>query len=298
MPSPGDTPEGMNAQSYLAKLAFEGMKRRYPIVTPEHEERLRFELDVIEKTGFGQYFLIVRDFANFARREGIFFGVRGSAAGSMASYCVGITDVDPIEYGLTFERFLNPERISMPDIDMDFEDGRRQDVIDYVVQKYGRDRVAQIITFGTLAARAAIRDCGRAMNKMPMPEVDKLCKMIPTLPVGIKLTPGAGGQPRVQGRLRRQPAGPRADRHRPAPGRADPPRQRPRRGRRHRRRPALGERPAAEGRRRRRPGHAVPGGQPGKDRPAQDGLPGPGEPDHPGPGRQQRQAEHGVTSTS
>ena len=108
MPSPGDTPEGMNAQSYLTKLAFEGMKRRYPVITPEHEERLRFELDVIEKTGFGQYFLIVRDFANFARREGIFFGVRGSAAGSMASYCVDITDVDPIEYGLTFERFSEP----------------------------------------------------------------------------------------------------------------------------------------------------------------------------------------------
>ena len=188
MPSPGDTPEGMNAQSYLSVLAFEGMKKRYPQITEEHEERLRFELSVIEQTGFGQYFLIVRDFANFARREGIFFGVRGSAAGSMASYCVGITDVDPLAYGLTFERFLNPERLSMPDIDMDFEDHRRQDVIDYVVQKYGREHVAQIVTFGTLAARAAIRDCGRAMNKMPMSEVDKLCKMIPTLPVGMKIS--------------------------------------------------------------------------------------------------------------
>ena len=198
MPSPGDTPEGMNAQSYLAKLAFEGMKRRYPVVTPEHEERLRFELDVIEKTGFGQYFLIVRDIANFARREGIFYGVRGSAAGSMASYCVDITDVDPIAYGLTFERFLNPERISMPDIDMDFEDSRRQDVIDYVVKKYGRDRVAQIITFGTMAARAAIKDCGRAMNKMPMAEVEKLAKMIPTLPVGIKLTQAMETNPELK----------------------------------------------------------------------------------------------------
>ena len=198
MPSPGDTPQGMTAQSYLAKLAFEGMKRRYPTVTPEHEERLRFELDVIEKTGFGQYFLIVRDFANFARREGIFFGVRGSAAGSMTSYCVDITDVDPIEYGLTFERFLNPERISMPDIDMDFEDSRRQDVIDYVVQKYGRDRVAQIITFGTMAARAAIKDCGRAMSKMPMAEVEKLAKMIPTLPVGIKLTAAMEANPELK----------------------------------------------------------------------------------------------------
>jgi DNA polymerase-3 subunit alpha len=198
MPSPGDTPQGMNAQAYLAKLAFEGMKRRYPTVTPEHEERLRFELDVIEKTGFGQYFLIVRDFANFARREGIFFGVRGSAAGSMTSYCVDITDVDPITYGLTFERFLNPERISMPDIDMDFEDNRRQDVIDYVVQKYGRDRVAQIITFGTMAARAAIKDCGRAMNKMPMSEVERLAKMIPTLPVGIKLMQAMEANPELK----------------------------------------------------------------------------------------------------
>ncbi len=187
LPSPGDTPEGMNAQAYLQTLAFDGMKRRYGQFSEEQEERLRFELSVIEQTGFGQYFLIVRDFANFARREGIFFGVRGSAAGSMASYCIGITDIDPLEYGLTFERFLNPERLSMPDIDMDFEDGRRADVIEYVRKKYGKENVAQVATFGTMAARAAIRDCGRAMNKMPMPEVDKLCKMVPTLPVGMKL---------------------------------------------------------------------------------------------------------------
>ena len=211
MPSPGDTPQGMNAQSYLAKLSFEGMKARYPVITEEHEERLRFELDVIEKTGFGQYFLIVRDFANFARREGIFFGVRGSAAGSMASYCVGITDVDPLEYGLTFERFLNPERLSMPDIDMDFEDHRRQDVIDYVVKKYGRDHVAQIVTFGTMAARAAIRDCGRAMNKMPMAEIDKLCKMIPTLPVGMKISKAMEVNPEFKAAVRGQPAGTRTD---------------------------------------------------------------------------------------
>jgi DNA polymerase-3 subunit alpha len=187
MPIPEKLPESMNAQAYLQKIAFDGMRARYPQPTEEHEERLRFELDVIEKTGFASYFLIVRDFANFARKEGIFFGVRGSAAGSMCSYTVGITDVDPIKYGLTFERFLNPERLSMPDIDMDFEDSRRQDVIDYVVQKYGRDHVAQVATFGTLAARAAIRDCGRAMNKVPMTEVDKLCKMIPTIPVGMKI---------------------------------------------------------------------------------------------------------------
>lgn len=187
MPSPGDIPEGVNAQAYMNKLCFEGMRERYREITPAHEERLRYELDVIEKTGFATYFLIVRDFAQFTRRKGIYFGVRGSAAGSMASYCLGITDLDPVEYGLTFERFLNPERISMPDIDMDFEDGRRQEVIDYAVNKYGRDRVAQIITFGTLAARAAVRDAGRAMGEVPAPEIDKLCKMIPTIPVGVKL---------------------------------------------------------------------------------------------------------------
>jgi DNA polymerase-3 subunit alpha len=187
MPSPGDIPAEMNAQAYMSKLCFEGMRRRYKIVTEAHEERLRYELDVIQKTGFGMYFLIVRDFANFARKEGIYFGVRGSAAGSMASYCLGITDLDPLQYGLTFERFLNPERISMPDIDMDFEDGRRQEVIDYVVKKYGREHVAQIVTFGTLAARAAVRDCGRAMGELAPSEIDKLCKMIPTMPVGMKL---------------------------------------------------------------------------------------------------------------
>jgi DNA polymerase III subunit alpha len=187
MPSPGDIPEGMNAQAYVSVLCFEGMRKRYKIVTEAHEDRLRFELDVIEKTGFAMYFLIVRDFAMFSRNKGIYFGVRGSAAGSIASYCLGITDIDPVEYGLTFERFLNPERLSMPDIDMDFEDYRRQEVIDYAVAKYGRDHVAQIITFGTLGAKAVLRDSGRAMGEVPMSEVDRICKLIPTLPVGIKL---------------------------------------------------------------------------------------------------------------
>lgn len=187
MPSPGGIPDGMSAQEHMANLCFKGMHERYSVVTAEHETRLRYELDVIDKTGFGMYFLIVRDIAQYARGNGIFFGVRGSAAGSMASYCLGITDLDPLTYGLTFERFLNPERISMPDIDMDFEDRRRGDVIDYVVQKYGRDHVAQIVTFGTLAARAAIRDSGRVMGEMPMAEVDKLCKLIPTIPVGMTI---------------------------------------------------------------------------------------------------------------
>lgn len=182
MPSPGDVPIDMGAQAYMSRLCFAGMKARYANVTEAHEERLRYELDVIEKTGFAMYFLIVRDIAKYARDTGIYFGVRGSAAGSLASYCLGITDLDPLTYGLTFERFLNPERISMPDIDMDFEDRRRQEMIEYVVKKYGRDHVAQIVTFGTLAARAAVRDSARAMGEMPMAEVDKICKMIPAAP--------------------------------------------------------------------------------------------------------------------
>jgi DNA polymerase-3 subunit alpha len=120
MPDPGDIPPDMNAQAYFAKLCFDGLQARYGRYPESYEERLRYEIDVIDKTGFANYFLIVRDFAQFARRKGIYFGVRGSAAGSLCSYCLGITDVDPMKYGLTFERFLNPDRISMPDIDMDF----------------------------------------------------------------------------------------------------------------------------------------------------------------------------------
>src|SRR5205085_1775536 len=144
-------------------------------------QRLEYELDVIGKTNFEDYFLLVREFAEATRERGIFFGVRGSAAGSLVSYCIGITDVDPLEYDLTFERFLNPERISMPDIDMDFEDARRDEIITWVKEKYGAERVAQIITFGTLGAKAAIKDCGRVTGYTPQ-ETDKLCKTIPTLP--------------------------------------------------------------------------------------------------------------------
>jgi len=205
MPSPGDIPENMNAQAYMSKLCFEGLRRRYKVVTEAHENRLRFELDVIEKTGFAMYFLIVRDFALFSRQQKIYFGVRGSAAGSIASYCLGITDIDPMEYGLTFERFLNPERISMPDIDMDFEDHRRQEVIDYAVAKYGRDHVAQIITFGTLGAKAVLRDSGRAMGELPMSEVDRICKLIPTLPVGIKLDDAIKASPDLKAAYDTQP---------------------------------------------------------------------------------------------
>ncbi len=180
MPDPG-LPHGKDAMTYLRELCYENLPRLIPNYNEVHKERLEYELSVIEQTGFAQYFLIVRDFAQFARQQGIYFGVRGSAAGSFVSFCIGITDIDPIDYDLTFERFLNPERIQMPDIDMDFEDARRDMVIRYVREKYGEDHVAQIITFGTLAAKAAIRDVARALD-YPTSLVDRLAKMIPTAP--------------------------------------------------------------------------------------------------------------------
>ena len=176
-----DLPPNKTAINHLRDLASEALPKLVPHYNETHIQRLEYELSVIDQTGFAPYFLIVRDFAQFAREQGIYFGVRGSAAGSFVSYCIGITDIDPIEYDLTFERFLNPERIQMPDIDMDFEDARRDLVIRYVRQKYGSDRVAQIITFGTLAAKAALRDVGRALNYPPA-LVDKLAKMVPTAP--------------------------------------------------------------------------------------------------------------------
>jgi DNA polymerase-3 subunit alpha len=178
MPQP-EVPEGLSSTGYLRELALKGLNR-----TEEPENalaRLEYELDVIERTGFSDYVLLVREFADVARRKGIQFGVRGSAAGSLVSYCVGITDVDPVKYGLTFERFLNPERISMPDVDMDFEDVRRDEIIEYVTERFGRDRVAQIVTFGTLGAKAAIKDCGRVEGYTPQ-ETDRLTKTIPSLP--------------------------------------------------------------------------------------------------------------------
>jgi len=181
------------ADSYLEKLCYEGINSKYGfaskdekgkevvVVSPEVKERVQFELGVIRQTGFASYFLIVQDFINFARSAGIQVGPgRGSSAGSIISYSLGITSLDPLKYGLMFERFLNPERISMPDIDIDFCIERRQEVIDYVVKKYGTDRVAQIITFGTMAARAAIRDVGR-VEQMPLSEVDKIAKMVPIM---------------------------------------------------------------------------------------------------------------------
>jgi DNA polymerase-3 subunit alpha len=171
-------PEGETADSHLRNLCEAGLRRVYGDITPALRERLDYELRVIAKTGYAAYFLIVQDFVNFARRQGIYTTVRGSAAGSLVLYACGVTDVDPIAYRLPFDRFLNLERYTMPDIDVDFMDSRRDEVIKYVVDKYGADRVAQIITFGTLGARAAIRDLGRVMG-LPYGDVDRIAKLVP-----------------------------------------------------------------------------------------------------------------------
>ena len=173
-------PDGMENQKYFEKLCWEGLERRYPgEVTDALKERLSYEINVVKTMGYTNYYLIVYDFINYAKSRDIPVGPgRGSGAGSLAAYCVGITDIDPIRYNLIFERFLNPERVSMPDFDVDFCYERRQEVIDYVNEKYGRDHVAQIVTFGTMAARAAVRDVGRVMG-MTYQDVDRVAKLIP-----------------------------------------------------------------------------------------------------------------------
>ena len=174
-----DVPDGMTSWEYLNKLCYEGLERRYEKPSEELRERLKYELDTIQHMGYVDYFLIVWDFINYAKRHDIAVGPgRGSAAGSIVSYCLEITNIDPMRYQLLFERFLNPERVSMPDIDVDFCFERRPEVIDYVMRKYGKDRVVQIVTFGTLAARGVIRDVGRVMD-LPYAFVDNIAKMIP-----------------------------------------------------------------------------------------------------------------------
>ena len=186
------TPNDIDADEYLGQLCEEGFRRRYPHPTPEAEDRLRYELDVIRHTRFANYFLVVWDIINFVRRSNILYGVRGSAAASVALYCLGITDVDPLEYRLVFERFLNMERKEMPDIDLDFQDDRRDEVLHYVIERYGNDRVAQIITFGTLGAKAALRDVGRALG-MGYSDVDRIARMVPlkarTLEDALRVSP-------------------------------------------------------------------------------------------------------------
>lgn len=174
-----DVPDGKTAEEYLDELCWSGLKKRYPEITQELSERLGYELSVIKNMGFVDYFLIVWDFVNYAKSHGVTVGPgRGSAAGSLVSYSLGITSIDPIRYSLIFERFLNPERVSMPDIDIDFEPEGRQKVINYVVEKYGEDKVAQIITFGTMKAKLAVRDVGRALN-ISYADTDRVAKLIP-----------------------------------------------------------------------------------------------------------------------
>ncbi len=176
-----EVPAGTTYESYLESLCRESLPKKYPQITPALEARLKFELEVIQTKGFSAYFLIVNDFVQYARSRGILAQARGSAAGCLVTYLLGISSIDPIENDLMFERFLRIDGKKMPDIDVDFCDNRRDEVLQYVVDKYGKDRVAQIITFGTLGAKAAIRDAGRALQ-VPRADIDRVCKLIPTVP--------------------------------------------------------------------------------------------------------------------
>jgi DNA polymerase-3 subunit alpha len=175
-----DVPDGLAADDYLAQLCYDGVARRYPNGSEEPRRRLEYELSVVRQTGFSHYILVVRDFAQFAKEQGILMTVRGSAAGSIILYCLGVTDIDPLAHRLVFERFLNVERRELPDVDLDFAEDRRDEVIRYAAQKYGYDRVAQIITFGTMGAKAAIRDVGRALG-MTYADVDRVARLVPSL---------------------------------------------------------------------------------------------------------------------
>ncbi|MGB2694390.1 MAG: DNA polymerase III subunit alpha [Dehalococcoidia bacterium] len=173
-----DLPPGVSPDEHLANLSRAGLERRYSDITDDVRARLQYELDVVRETGFANYILVVYDFAQFARTNGIAMGVRGSAAGSLILYCLGVTDVDPLEHRLVFERFLNPERREMPDVDLDLADDRRDEVFRYAAAKYGEDHVAQIITFGTLGAKAALRDTGRALG-MTYGDTDRVARLVP-----------------------------------------------------------------------------------------------------------------------
>ncbi|MCS7073640.1 MAG: DNA polymerase III subunit alpha, partial [Bacteroidia bacterium] len=175
-------PDGKTMDEELARLTWEGAKKRYGEITEEQAKRIQLELDIIKQMGFAGYFLIVQGFTTEARKRGVLVGPgRGSAAGSVVAYCIGIIDIDPLSYSLLFERFLNPERVSPPDIDIDFDDEGRQAVIDYVVEEYGRNSVSQIITYGTMGAKTALRDVGRTLG-IPLQEVNRIAKLIPEKP--------------------------------------------------------------------------------------------------------------------
>ena len=303
-----EVPDGFTVDTYFERVAREGFKDRLPSLRAqadagtlkhaitEYEQRLAYEIDIIRKMRYPGYFLIVWDFIRHAREKGIPVGPgRGSAAGSLVAWCLRITDVDPLRFDLIFERFLNPERVSLPDIDIDFCERRRGEVIDYVTRKYGRDNVAQIITFGTMKARAVIRDVGRTMG-LSYSEVDRVAKQVPGS-TGHDPGPGAGGEPPAQDRRPGGSPDRRTRLGRKTPRGRHPPRLRPRRRRRHnppahhRPRPGLQE---PEGR-----DHHPVGHEPSRAYgPAQDGLPGSQHPDpgarrlgaHPGDHRQEDRA--------
>ena len=284
-----DCPDGKDEKAYLRELVLEGMRHRYGDPPPaEAIERMEMELGVIDKMGFNAYFLIVWDFVDYAKGNGIAVGPgRGSAAGSLVAYCLRITDVDPLRYDLLFERFLNAERVSMPDIDIDFSVRGRERVIRYVTDKYGAERVAQIITFGKMFPRAATRDAARVLGH-EYAIGDKLAKLIPDpaagAPAELRGLPAAGDRPGDRGREGPDRQADRGRRAGPRGHRAQ--RLDPRRRRRDRRPAADGRRPApARGRRRRRErpedlphGHAVLDEAHRGDGPAQDGLPRPAQP--------------------
>jgi len=204
LPDPG-IPSGISPDDHMSKEAIQGLTARMGgAVSEEYEKQLRYECDIINQCGFASYMLIVKDFTDFARRQGIYVGARGSAAASLVCYGLGITDVDPIEYGLAFERFLNPERVEMPDVDLDIQDDRRDELIQYVCDKYGRDHVGQIATFGSLKARAAVRDCGRVLG-VDLAKVDKICKMIPSVPVGVTIDQAVEEHPDLQSAYKTDP---------------------------------------------------------------------------------------------
>ncbi|MFC1716050.1 DNA polymerase III subunit alpha [Candidatus Poribacteria bacterium] len=192
-----EVPDGYDPDSYVESLARDGLAEIYPRITPEIEERLQYELGLIKKTGFSPFFLMAKDVVDFARSQGISVGPgRGSAAGSIVSYGMGVTNLDPLKHGLIFERFLNPERITPPDFDIDFSADRRSEIVDYMIERFGRESAAQIITFNRMAAKAVIRDVGRVLD-MPLPEVDRIAKLIPTIP-GMTLEKAISTVPELQ----------------------------------------------------------------------------------------------------
>ena len=276
--------------SYFEHVTREGFARRLEALRPldaqgklkhpsrDYEQRLARELAIIQQMKFSGYFLIVWDFIRYAREHDIPVGPgRGSAAGSLVSYALGITDIDPLQHELLFERFLNPERVSMPDIDIDFCMNRRGEVINYVTAEYGRENVAQIITFGTMAAKAAIKDVGRAMD-MPYADVDRIAKMVPTT-LNISWTRRSRSRRNCSEAYDKRSADPRVARHRQEAGRHGAQRRRPRRRRRDLAASADRPRAAAQDQERRNR-HRLRHGGHREDGPAEDGLPGPDHAHH------------------